>query len=123
MEVPGLLGDACPRCRYHHGMGSTIKGAAGDGADTIVLTGEADPRTTSINDFLVGKDMVDVSDLLDIDADDIDVAIAAATVTGTFADGDITCTIDLAPSRRQESGDRDRSLNGVEFRRLPLFGS
>jgi Ca2+-binding RTX toxin-like protein len=74
---------------------STINGDAGDGADTIVLTGEAAAHTTTVNDFQVGSDRIDVSDLLDIDADDIDVAIANAGVTGNITDG-YTYTIDLA---------------------------
>ena len=80
----------------HTGKGtSTINGAAGDGADTIVLTGEAAAHTTTVNAFQVGSDKIDVSDLLDIDADDIEVAIANATVTGSFAGSDLQYTLDL----------------------------
>ena len=68
----------------------------GAGADMVMLAGDGTTgRTTSITDFKVGEDMIDVSDLLDLDADELDAIIDDASITGDLNAG-YTFTLSLA---------------------------
>ena len=68
----------------------------GDGADMVMLAADDTAgRTTSITDFKVGEDMIDVSDLLDLDADELDLIIDDASVGGDLNNG-YSFTLSLA---------------------------
>jgi Ca2+-binding RTX toxin-like protein len=72
--------------------------ALGDGADMVMLAADdTNGRTTTISDFKVGEDIIDVSDLLDLSASELDAIIEGPGVIGGSIGGDgYTFTLSLA---------------------------